>query len=103
MKPINDLGSASVLTLTSRFVLQVLPYLLMALAALVLLPGAAESLTATTFRTYSSSSSQVGTMIEPIGRRETALDLIRQDHAAFAPDLLVRHIAKASEANLENR
>ena len=30
------------LKLTSRFVLQVLPYLLMALAAVVLLPGVAE-------------------------------------------------------------
>ena len=34
------------LKLTSRFVLQVLPYLLMALAAVVLLPGVADSLIA---------------------------------------------------------
>ena len=34
------------LKLTSRFVLQVLPYLLMALAAIVLLPGVANSLIA---------------------------------------------------------
>ena len=42
------------LKLTSRFVLQVLPYLLMALAAVVLLPGVADSLLAAAFRDATS-------------------------------------------------
>jgi hypothetical protein len=98
MNPLSDLGGRSVLTLTSRFVLQVLPYLLMALAALVLLPGVAESLT--TAHPGGPSFRLVAAMIEPSSQSETALDLIRQDHAAFAP---LREIAKATEANLRNR
>jgi len=72
------------LKLTSRFVLQVLPYLLMALAAVVLLPGVADSLIAAALPTAASSTSpEIKTGTEPFARGETALDLIRQDHEAF--------------------
>ena len=92
------------LKLTSRFVLQVLPYLLMALAAVVLLPGVADSLIAAALPDRTSSPRQVAAMIEPFGDAEATLNLIRQDHEAFAPSLLLREIAKATtEADLEDR
>jgi|SRR6185437_4189421 len=98
-KPLNDFG-ASMLKLTSRFVLQVLPYLLIALAAAVLLPGVALSLTGTAPRAAASSPPhEIEMMIEPFGHGETTLDLIHQDHEAFAPS----RFAKATEVNLEDR
>jgi hypothetical protein len=72
-----------VLKLTSRFVLQVLPYLLMALAAVVLLPNAADSLIAAAL-TPAASSQSIEARLEPFSHGETAFDLIRQDHEAFA-------------------
>lgn len=96
MKPVNHLGSP-VLELTSRFVLQVLPYLLMAVAAVFLLPRVAGTLIAAA----RSSPRQIETMIEPFGRGETTRDLIR--HEAFAPNRLPREIAKAAEADPEDR
>jgi hypothetical protein len=102
MKPLNDLGS-SVLKLTSRFVLQGLPYLLLALAAIVLLPGVADSLIAAAIPVASSPPREIATMIEPFDRGETMLDLIRQDHEAFAPNRFLREIAKTAEADLEDR
>ena len=92
---------SSVLKLTSRFVLQVLPYLLMALAAVVLLPGVADSLIGPA--AASSPPREIEMMIEPFGHRETTLDLIRQDHEAFAPNRFLSEIAKAVEADLEDR
>jgi len=92
-----------VLKLTSRFVLQVLPYLLMALAAFVLLPGVADSLIGVALPAAASSPSREMMMIEPVGHGETTLDLIRQDHEAFAPNGFLREIAKAAEADLEDR
>ncbi len=86
------------LKLTSRFVLQVLPYLLMAMAALVLLPGVADSLIATAVRGVSFPSHQIETM-SPFA--QGPLDLIRQDHEVFSPDGFLREIAKASD--LEHR
>ena len=92
------------LKLTSRFVLQVLPYLLMALAAVVLLPGVADSLIAAALPAAASSPPrEIEMMIEPFGHGETTLDLIRQDHEAFAPNRFLREIAKAVEADLEDR
>ena len=88
------------LKLTSRFVLQVLPYLLMAMAALVLLPGIADLLIATAVRDASFPSHQIETM-SPFGHGEKTLDLIRQDHELFSPDGFLREIAKASD--LEDR
>ena len=92
------------LKLTSRFVLQVLPYLLMALAAVVLLPGVADSLIGAALPAAASSPPrEIEMMIEPFGHGETTLDLIRQDHEAFAPNRFLREIAKAVEADLEDR
>jgi len=90
-----------VLKLTSRFVLQGLPYLLMALAAVVLLPGVADSLIAAAIPATSSAPRET-TMIEPFDS-ETTLDLIRQGHEAFASNGFLREIAKAAEADLEVR
>jgi len=84
------------LKLTSRFVLQVLPYLLMAMAALVLLPGVADSLIATALRNVSFPSQPIKTM-SPFAHGETTLDLIRQDHEVFSTDGFLREIAKASD------
>ena len=103
MKPLDDFGGSSMLKLTSRFVLQVLPYLLMALAAAVLLPGVADSLIAAALPDATCSPREIETMIEPFGHGETTLDLIRQDHEAFAPNRVLREIAKAAEADLEDR
>lgn len=89
------------LKLTSRFVLQVLPYLLIALAAVALLPGVADSLIAAALRDASSPPHEIETMFEPSGHGETTLSLIRQDHDAVAPNGLLREIAKA--ADLEDR
>ena len=72
------------LKLTSRFVLQVLPYVLMALAAVVLLPGAADGLIAAALTPAASRTAAMQARLEPVVRGETARDLIRQDHEAFA-------------------
>ena len=89
------------LKLTSRFVLQVLPYLFIALAAVVLLPGVADSLIAAALRDNSPPPPALKTMFEPFGDAETTLDLIRYDHEAFASNGFFREIAKA--ADLEDR
>ena len=92
------------LKLTSRFVLQVLPYLLMAVAAVVLLPGVADSLIGAALPAAASSPPrEIEMMIEPFGHGETTLDLIHQNHEAFAPNGFLREIAKAAEADLEDR
>jgi hypothetical protein len=103
MKPLNKLGP-SVLKLTSRFVLQVLPYLLMALAVVVLLPGVADSLIAAALPTAASSPSrEITTTIEPFSHGETTLDLIRQDHETFAPSRFFREIAQTAESKPDDR
>ena len=92
------------LKLTSRFVLQVLPYLLMALAAVVLLPGVADLLIGAALPAAASSPPrEIEKMIEPFGHGETTLDLIHEDHEAFAPNRFLREIANAAQADLENR
>ena len=92
------------LKLTSRFVLQVLPYLLMALAAVVLLPGVADLLIGAALPASASSPPrEIEMMIEPFGHDETKLDLIHQDHEAFAPNRFLREIAKAAKTDLEDR
>ena len=75
----------------------------MALAAFVLLPGVADSLIGVALPAAASSPSREMMMIEPVGHGETTLDLIRQDHEAFAPNRFLRGIAKAAEADLEDR
>jgi hypothetical protein len=90
------------LKLTSRFVLQVLPYLLMALAAVVLLPGVAELLIGAALPSAASfPSRRVETMIEPFGHGQTTGDLIRQAHETFAPNEFLREVAKV--VDLEDR
>jgi hypothetical protein len=42
-------------------------------------------------------------MIEPFGHGEMTLDVIRQGHEAFAPNRFLSEIAKAVEADLEDR
>ena len=92
------------LKLTSRFVLQVLPFLLMALAAIVVLPGVANSLIGAALPAAASSPPrEIEMMIEPFGHGETTLDLIHEDHEAFAPNRFLREIAKAAQADLEDR
>ena len=90
------------LKLTSRFVLQVLPYLLMALAAVVLLPGVAELLIGAALPSAASFPSRgIETMIQPFDHGQTARDLIRQGHEAFAPNEFLREVAKV--VDLEDR
>ena len=92
------------LKLTSRFVLQVLPYLLMALAAVVLLPGVADSLLGAALpAAVSSHPHEMEMTIEPFGQGETTLDLIHQDHEVFAPNRFLPETAKAAQADLEDR
>ena len=92
------------LKLTSRFVLQVLPYLLMAVAAVVLLPGVADSLIGAALPAAASSPArEIEMMTEPFGHGDTTLDLIHQDHEAFAPNRFLREFTKAAEADLEDR
>ena len=42
-------------------------------------------------------------MTEPFGHGETTLDLIHEDHEAFAPNWFLREFTKAAEADLEDR
>jgi hypothetical protein len=95
------------LKLTSRFVLEVLPYLLSALIAAVLVPGLLYSLiTLDQPGVFYSQVYETEAMVMPnvSGRGENALELIRQDHDAFAPDqMLLDGLAKAAEDNLVNR
>jgi hypothetical protein len=95
------------LKLTSRFVLEVLPYLLSALIAAVLVPGFLSSLiTVALPGVFYSEAHGMEAMVMPnvSGRGENVLELIRRDQDAFAPDQksLVR-LAKAAEDNLVNR
>jgi len=93
---------SSVLKLTSRFVLQVLPYLLMALAAVFLLPGVAELLIGAALPSATLFPPRgVETMIEPFDHGQTTRDLIRQAHEAFAPNRFLREVAKV--VDLEDR
>ena len=94
------------LKLTSRFVLEVLPYLLSALIAAVLVPGFLYSLTVALPGVFYSEVHATEAMVMPnvSGRGENALDLIRQDHDAFVPDQrFLGWLAKAAEDNLANR
>jgi hypothetical protein len=61
----------------SRFVLEVLPYVLSALIAAVVVPGCLYSQVHTTKAAVTPNVA---------GRGENVLEMIRLDHAAFAPD-----------------
>jgi len=94
------------LKLTSRFVLEVLPYLISALVAAVLVPGVIYSLiTVGLPGVFYSEAHELEAMVTPnaFGRAENAFELIRRDHEAFASDQLLRGLAKTAETNLVNR
>jgi hypothetical protein len=95
------------LKLTSRFVLEVLPYLLSALVAAVLLPGVLYSaITVALPGVFYSEAHGTEAMVTQNlpDHGENALELIRQDHDAFAPDQkLLGRIAQAAKDNLVNR
>ena len=87
--------------------MEVLPYLLSALIAAVLVPGFLYSLiTVALPGIFYSHVHGTEAMVMPnvSGRGENALELIRQDHDAFAPEqMLLRGLAKVAEDNLANR
>ena len=93
--------------LTSRFVLEVLPYLRSALIAAVVVPGFLYSLiTIALPGVFYSQAHGTEAIVMPniSGRGENAHDLIRQEHDAFAPDQrFLGWLAKAAEDNLVNR
>jgi len=95
------------LKLTSRFVLEVLPYLLSALVAAALLPGFVYSMITVALPGvfYSEAHGTEALVLPSVsGRGENALDLIRRDYDAFAPNQVLLHgLAKAAETNLVNR
>jgi hypothetical protein len=92
---------------TSRFILEVLPYLISALVAAVVVPGFIYSLmTVALPGVFYSEAHGMEAMVMPdvSGREENALELIRQDHEAFAPNQMSLHgLAKTAESNLVNR
>ena len=65
---------------TSRFVLEVLPYLLSALIAAVVVPGFVYS---------QAHGTNAAVMPNVPGGSENALEMIGRDHAAFAPDQML--------------
>jgi hypothetical protein len=67
----------SILERTSKFILEVLPYVLSALIAAVIVPGFLYS------QAYGTKAAVTPNLS---GRGENALEMIRQDHVAFAPD-----------------
>jgi hypothetical protein len=95
------------LKLTSRFVLEVLPYLLSALIAAVLVPGFLYSMiTVALPGVFYSEAHATEAMVMPNfpDQDENALEMIRQDHDAFASDQkLLGRLAKAAKDNLVNR
>ena len=95
------------LKLTSRFILEVSPYLLAVLIAAILVPGLLYSLiTVAQPGVLNSQVHGIEAMVTSniSGRDTNALELIRQDHDAFAPDQkLLGGIAKAAKDNLVNR
>jgi len=95
------------LKLTSRFVLEVLPYLLSALVAAVLLPGVLYSLMTVALPGvfYSEAHGMEAMVVQNLpDQGGNALELIRQEHDAFAPDQkLLSGIAEAAKDNLVNR
>lgn len=83
------------LKLTSRFILEVLPYLIFALVAAVVVPGFVNSLITVTLPGFFYSDARgMEAMVIPNGPRrdQNALELIRQDYEALAAkdDLLNR-------------
>lgn len=95
------------LKLTSRFVLEVLPYLISALAMAVVVPGFVYSLIAVALPgAFYSEAHGMEAMAMPTvtNRGENIFELVRQDHDAFAADqTLLGALAKAAKDDLVNR
>jgi hypothetical protein len=80
---------------TSRFVLEVFPYLLSALIAAVVVPG---------FLYSQAHETKVAVMPNIPGGGENTLEMIGRDHAAFAPSqMLSDRPAKMGGDKLANR
>ena len=93
------------LKMTSRFVLEVLPYLISALVAAVLVPGFLYSLTAPSLPGVLYSEVRTEAIVTPngVGHGENTLELIRQDHGAFATSQkLVGKLSQTAATNLVN-
>jgi hypothetical protein len=81
---------------TSRFVLEVLPYLLSALIAAVVVPGFLYS------QAYETKVAVMPNILP--GGGENTLEMIGRDHAAFAPgQMLSDRLAKMAGNKLANR
>jgi hypothetical protein len=94
------------LKLASRFVLEVLPYLLTALVVALVVPGFVYSLMTVALPGvfYTEAHGTEAMVMSDISdRSENAFELIRQDHDAFVPNQLLRGVAKTAETNLVNR
>jgi hypothetical protein len=95
------------LKLTSRFILEVLPYFIFALVAAVFVPGFVYSLITVTLPGFFYSEARgIEAMVIPKGlsRDGNARELIRQDYEAFAPSQMSLHgLAKAAKDDLVNR
>jgi hypothetical protein len=65
------------LKLTSKFVLEVLPYLLSAIIAAIVVPG---------FLSSQFHGTRPEAAVTVTKSMVSALELVRQDHAAFAPN-----------------
>jgi hypothetical protein len=102
-----DSQGPSMFKLTSRLVLESLPYLLSALIAAVVVPG---------FTYLLITIALPGVIYSPVygtdamampnvsGHSTNALELIRQDRDAFTPDQMsLAGLAKAAKDNLVNR
>jgi hypothetical protein len=79
---------------TSRFVLEVLPYVLSVLIAAVVVPGFLYSQVHTT---------EAAVTPNVAGRGEHVLEMIRLDHAAFAPDDMLSDQNGQSQAGISLR
>ncbi len=102
MKPVHDFAGSVVLRLTSRFVLEQLPYLLLALAAVVVLPRVFNTMTAAA-PDAASPPRQIEATVGLFDQGQMKADRFSRDHAAFAPNRLSREIAKAAEGGPEVR
>jgi len=88
-----DIQGSAMLEQTSKFVLEVLPYVLSALIAAVIVPGFLYS------QAYGTKAA-----VTPAGRGENVLEMIRQGHAAFPPDhMLSDSSAKTTRDKLAYR
>jgi hypothetical protein len=90
-----DIQGSSMLERISRFVLEVLPYVLSALIAAVVVPG---------FLYSPVHATKAAVTPNVAGRGENVLEMIRLDHAAFAPDhMLSDRPTKTARAKLAYR